>query len=246
MPAHPTSSPEVPPDDITMVKVREALREGGCPVCRVSSASVRRYLWGFLYEQVNDPGVRDALLRSRGFCRHHAWMLTQFYDTLGVSIVYHHLVQELARDLRAVAEGVRRLRGSGPVPRLPSPTQPCPACRVARQAEHNALEAVVQRLDDEQVRARLGTDAPLCLPHLRAAWDLAPDARARQLLAALQVAALEVLGRQLEEFIRKQDYRFRHEGLSAGEGTAWTRAIEVLVGRDPLDDRRRAGSRGSG
>ncbi len=216
-----------------MVKVREALRRGGCPVCRVASASARRYLWGFLYEQVNDPEVRDTLRRSRGFCRHHAWMLTQFYDTLGVSIVHHHLVRDLAQDLRAVAGGARGLR-----PRAPARTQPCPACRVVRQSEQNALEALVQRLDDEQVRAGLAGDAPLCLPHLLAAWDRVPDAAALRRLAALQVSALEALGRQLEEFIRKQDYRFRHEGVSAQEGTAWLRALEVLAGSDPLEDRR--------
>jgi hypothetical protein len=228
-----------------MVKVREALRQGGCPVCRVASASSRRYLWGFLYEQVNDPEVRTALLRSRGFCRHHAWMLTQFHDALGVAIVYSHLVRDLARDLAALTPQARPRRRAGlrpPAPDLPRPV--CPACGVVRQAEEHALVALVRRLDDEQVRAALATDAPLCLPHLLAAWDVAPDARALRRLAALQGEALQTLVRQLEEFIRKQDYRFRHEGVSPQEGTAWLRAIEVLVGRDPLEDRRRSPSGG--
>lgn len=93
----------VPPDDITMVKVRDVLQRGGCPVCRVATQSARRYLDGFLYEQVNDPEVRAGLVKSRGFCSHHAWMLTQFHDTLGVAIVYRHLVQGLVHDYHAIA-----------------------------------------------------------------------------------------------------------------------------------------------
>ncbi len=242
------SKRSVPPDDITMVGAREALRRGGCPVCRVGSESARRYLRGFLHEQVNDPGVREELLKSRGFCSHHAWMLTQFHDALGVAIVYRHLAQELARDCTAVAEH-GRLRNVGrrspglgaSVRALLRPSRSCPACLVVHQAEETALTALLARLEDDQLRAALSGESALCLPHLIQAAGLAQDGGQVRRLASMQAAMLEILRGHLDEFIRKHDYRFRDEGVTQKEGVAWTRAIEALVGRDPFEDRRTAG-----
>ncbi len=54
---------------------------------------------------------------------------------------------------------------------------------------------------------------------------------------------IETLRGRLDELIRKHDHRFRDEGVKPEEGVAWMRAIEALVGRDPLEDRLRALSR---
>jgi len=43
-------------------KLEEALREDreGCAVCRLVDRTGRRYIEGLLYEDVNDPGVREG------------------------------------------------------------------------------------------------------------------------------------------------------------------------------------------
>jgi len=241
----------VPSDDITMVKVREALKQGGCPICRIVTQSARRYLDGFLYEQVNDPEVRAELVKSRGFCTHHAWMLIQFHDTLGVAIVYRHLVQELARDYHAIAQDAvvhkTARRGAGFGARVRAdlrPSRPCPACQIVHRAEEYALTALLQRLEDGEVEAALRGESFFCLPHFVKAAELAQDGQQVRRLAGMQEAMLETMRGHLDELIRKHDYRFRDEGVTSDESVAWMRAIEALVGRDPLEDRLRVLSRG--
>ncbi len=112
------------------------------------------------------------------------------------------------------------------------------------RAEEYALTALLARLEDEEVQAALAGESFLCLPHVVKAVELAEDGQQIRRLAATQVAMLETLRGRLDELIRKHDYRFRDEGVKPEEGVSWMRAIEALVGRDPLDDRLRALLRG--
>jgi len=100
--------------------------------------------------------------------------------------------------------------------------------------EDSALDALVRRLDLAEVRDRLSGASALCLRHFLAALGQADDAAARRLVDA-QLAAIAEVGRHLDEFIRKHDYRFSAEGITAGEARAWRRAVELLVGSDPLE-----------
>ena len=62
-----------PSRHMTYHDLREALAEPGCAFCRLVARAVDRYLRALLYESVNDPGLREKLRASRGFCRGHAW-----------------------------------------------------------------------------------------------------------------------------------------------------------------------------
>ena len=63
------------PRDITGAILERACEQEGCPLCRLARAQERRWLWMLLWENVNDPGVRDRIAVSWGFCRRHAWEL---------------------------------------------------------------------------------------------------------------------------------------------------------------------------
>src|SRR5712691_3699582 len=85
-------------------------------------------------------------------------MLTQFHDTLRVSIVYQHLVQELIRGYTSIAQdaGLRRVsrRGDNIGVRVRAAlrtSRRCPACQIV-QAEERTLAALLVRLDDKEVR----------------------------------------------------------------------------------------------
>lgn len=232
-----------PGPDIVFAKVQEVLARGGCPICHIGTDSARRFLWGFLYERVNDPGSREEVLASRGFCARHAWALGQFHDTLGIAIVYRHLLQDLRKDVGGVGRGpkARRVRRAGrSTTRTRTPLAPageCPACRTVRHTEDSALHAVVMRLDLREVRERLNGPSALCLPHFLAGLSLADDAGTRRLID-FQLTALTAVIHDLDELIRKHDYRFSAERLTEDEAQAWSRAIELLAGRDPLELRR--------
>jgi hypothetical protein len=73
----------------------------------------------------------------------------------------------------------------------------------------------------------------LCFPHL--ARGLAQARSEQQATRLLEIfgQGTEELRRDLREFIRKQDYRFQHEGLTTAEASAWKRAVYRMVGEPP-------------
>jgi DNA-binding transcriptional MerR regulator len=89
------------------------------------------------------------------------------------------------------------------------------------------LKALAQ--DDERMQAALRSSAGLCLPHLRRALALARDPAAFERLLAITQEKMAELAGELDEFIRKNDYRFSQEGFGA-EGDSWRRAIAWMVG----------------
>jgi hypothetical protein len=225
----PRSRPPAP--DLVFIKLQDALAAAGCPVCRVVRQAEQRYLWGYLYEQVNDPHSREEFIAARGFCADHARALLAFHDVLGVAILYRHLVGELTAALeRAAAAVARTPRGAAPrVAAALAPVAVCPACRHVRLHEDSLLHALVVRLELPDVWDRLCGPAALCLRHFLAALRAA-DRAAQARLVQAELAALRGLARDLDELIRKFDYRFRQEPVTPDEAASWTRAIELCAG----------------
>jgi len=95
------------------VDLKLAFREPGCPVCRLRNESEARYIFSLLYEYVNDPGVREHLLRSLGFCHLHAWEMQAteqelWGSGLGSSIIYEHLLSQALAGLQAYLIQINR------------------------------------------------------------------------------------------------------------------------------------------
>jgi hypothetical protein len=216
-------------------EVREACAQAGCPLCRLATEAVDRYLDAILYEDVNDPEMRAKLSASQGYCHTHAWRLTaQGGSALGIAIVYQDLVRQAARRLagaRLEPGGLLRRAGTGAAVRALTPEARCPACAHRDEMERLSLTTLVEALAqrDKAMQAALEGSAGLCLPHLRRALEVTQDEAGFAFLRGLMEAKLKALAAELDEFIRKNDYRFSHEGFGA-EGDSWQRAIGVVVG----------------
>lgn len=226
--------------DLVFARVREALASGGCPVCRLVTHAVQRFLDNFLYERVNDPEIREELRASWGFCPHHAWALpAQRNPVLGVAIVYRDLVGTLRERLDDVLRSrTRRRRATEAAVHLAlRPAAPCPACLHRQRMEEVYVASLLEHSADPEVRQALAGPAPLCLPHLIVAASVARSAEQLTRLLEDQRQALARLEADLSELVRKHDYRFRREGLTPDQGVSWTRALEVLSGRDPNEVR---------
>jgi hypothetical protein len=224
-------------------RVLDALGEDGCPLCRLRREAVHRYLDSLLYESVNDVGLRQTLLRSRGFCAEHAWALVRLGDSLGTAIIYQDQVAEAIRDVQQAARAVSALRrrglwrADGPRDGTPAavlrgrrtPAAPCPACQVADEATARYLSSLVAHLDDPEVRRAIERSAFLCLPHLTGALEAARTPDEARAMLEITEAKLTDLRAELAELIRKRDYRFAHEPHGE-EQTSWLRAVGHLVG----------------
>jgi hypothetical protein len=227
-------------------ELREALAEDGCPVCRLARRTVERFLDYLIYENVNNPGVREDIRQARGFCNLHAWQLRDVRGALGMAIIHRDVLETLMRQVEAAEyrqnswqRGLNRVRttlGSGPaceattdlVADLTS-QQACPACRVRDSTETMCVHTLLEYMDDAELGPALRRSAGLCLPHFRLALQQVPDEATFKTLVEIQLDAWKRLRDELSELIRKQDYRFRNEGLGA-EGDSWIRAIAQISG----------------
>ncbi len=228
--------------------VLEACTQPGCPFCRLCEKSVNSYLDALLYEQVNDPDTRGMLHQSLGFCNEHAWRLPEINTgvSLGIAIIYNDLISRVSEKLQhvrymrpngfslrqaqelldrgkpseATEEAVRRLQ----------PQAECPTCAHRNTMETISLEAMLEALPhDEQMQTALKASTGLCLPHLRRALELTRDEAAFNILLRIVQEKLAGLRADLNEFVRKNDYRFNKEGFGK-EGDSWRRAIGIMVG----------------
>jgi hypothetical protein len=102
-----------------------------------------------------------------------------------------------------------------------APPLDCPACAVEEVAEGRYL-AALERLDRRHLQTALRRGPGfLCIRHLQRLHD----GPARELLRE----RLHALLAELEEFRRKQDYRFADEAPGS-ERDSWLRAVRALGG----------------
>ena len=210
-------------------RVLEALQgTKGCALCALEDAAVSRYLEGILYEKVNDPSIRDDLRRSAGFCARHAHRLAAFGDGLGTAILYQDRIRVIlaALDSEDAAPARRARRRQPPTA---SRRGSCPACRFAEQTRARNIRTLLEGLDDADMMQALRGSHGLCYPHLRASVEGA-DERQRARLIEIHRPKLAALLHLLEEYQRKQDYRFAAEA-DAEERDSWLRAVEAASGR---------------
>lgn len=226
----------------TYYEVLERLEQPGCPVCTLAERSVHHYLESLSYEQVNDPGIRASLRKAGGFCRRHAWQFLRMGGAvLGAAIIYADILRTVKRELPSWAEGSSRssdatgllgsLFGATPAPRRTRPAR-CPACSAEAESEARYLEVIVDHISEPVFRERYERADGLCLPHLREALSRADSATAAVLRVSTELK-LDALLRDLDEFIRKHDYRFRHEGWKGREAESPARAVRLVAG-EPL------------
>jgi hypothetical protein len=219
------------PRDSTSFEVREALDQGGCPVCRLALRSVGRWLASVAYEQVNDIQLRDRLRAARGFCNVHAhrW-LREVGSVLGTAIVYQDLLTAALRELDG--ESVQRGQRWRSILGQSADVEGCPACAAQTEAEERYLAALLATVAAEP--DVLGDSEGLCVKHTRAAQRRGgPGAEP---IIKLTRSAVEQLLAELSEVIRKEDYRFRHEPRTDAERTATARAVARAASTEGLVD----------
>jgi hypothetical protein len=202
--------------------------ESACAVCCLVRRSVARSLRAFFAEFVNDPQAREKLRRARGFCAEHTALLATLGDALAVAILYSDLAR-LTRE-RWQEGFAGKASGGRKGLRLDwrrEATLPCPACQDAQEAEARYGSALAVGLRDERVWKALEAGCGLCVAHVEQVLARALPAHAARLrqLEAGKLAALEA---ELDEIVRKNDYRFRGEAWGA-ERDAWLRALQKIT-----------------
>ncbi|MCS7350902.1 DUF6062 family protein [Thermoflexus sp.] len=250
-----------------LANLQHAMREPGCPICRLQREAEKRYLDNLLWENVNDPATREQWAAGLGFCARHAWQLQRleaqrYGDGLGNALLYEDLLQRVILALEALAQEAvgdppllhQRLarsfkrsflphaNASDPLPGLQG-RQRCRVCRLGEDTAQAYGEWLIEGLGEADVRASYEASDGLCLPHLRMALGRA-RVRAPEVFGWLAGDAARRLQRllgDLREYIRKHDWNYRDETMRPEERQAWIRAVAFFTGEvendDSVDDR---------
>jgi Family of unknown function (DUF6062) len=221
--------------DTLYFELLDALQAGGCALCRLAWKASDSYINALLYEGVIDVPIRDELRNARGLCHRHAWRMTgKRGSVLGTAVIYRDIVNTLAKALQQDATAPRRRRGyREALSRRLAPTTDCPACTLEQDAERRSAKTLLKHLDSAEVAPAYAAAGGLCLPHVQVVLSHASE-EATRTLAKWQEGALSCLRDELDELIRKHDYRFQHEPVNEEEADAWQRAVAALVGeREP-------------
>jgi hypothetical protein len=226
--------------------MRDALAQADCAVCRLKAKAGDQYLDSLLWENVNDPGVREVIRLALGFCHEHAWELARHRASVGVTIIMNDVlgsVLDVMEDARFQAPSVLSLRRTHEAldPKQPAsatadavtqltPQLRCPVCTKVEKMEDIYLRTLIESLlgEDGLLGAFVSSDG-LCLPHFRQALTRVRDKAVFEALVNAQRAIWERLTDQLREIIRKSDYRFQSEPRGEESGAS-LRAIAALSG----------------
>ncbi len=226
-------------------ELRETLITPGCPICALAHKVVQRALESLAYEYANDYQMQARLRTARGFCNEHAWQLAALPGAaLDVAILSRAVLMEMQEILKRHSRGEsapvslwQRLRTgqSGDSAALASALEaqgPCPLCETRTEAETQYLGLLLEHLDEPEMQAALEQSGGLCWPHLRQALHLPQTPHVATLLS-IQERCTARLIEELNELIRKYDYRFTHEEPGAERGS-WLRANALISGSKGL------------
>lgn len=233
--------------NLMRLELIEALQQPGCALCQLAQQKNPRYVETLLDNAVIDVDQRDAWRAVKGFCSWHAWMAVDTPQSASsLALLYedvlHHEIRHLAA-LANTAPSAWRWRpghcGRRLVKRVQRwlyawrQAQPCPACRLWQEQERLYMTVILQEWQEPTLTAAFAQSNGVCLPHL--ARLMAHGATHRHLSACLQAQQdrLQALQADLQEFIRKQDYRFAHESYGP-EADSWQRVVAVFVGMRSL------------
>lgn len=197
----------------------EQLRQPACPICEQVAKSLQSFLDTYLYEGVNDDANWNRLSAAGGWCARHAGQLEGFSDGLAVALFYGH---EIRKRLKALGDK----KEAGWFSKKAA-ASPCPACVYQAEVEAGQAHLLSRALGEPEFEAALAAHPGLCLPHVEAVLRQLKG-EAAQKFKATASAKVEALCLELDEIVKKSDYRNREK--MGAEGDAWKRALRRVYG----------------
>jgi len=222
---------DLPAHNLADVRLADLFEGTGCPVCASRTRAIDRFLESWLWEGVNDVGIRRELDASRGLCPIHVGELVasdrrHSGSMLGSAI----LLDAMLRVRRAEIEGVGRARGArarGRALAVAARAPDCLVCRVGHEAEAAAVDSIVRHVDDADW-AEAAAQASFCLTHLGALMRSAGGGPAWRAVEGQQLERIATSHRTIGAFIAHSAYDTRH--LRTPEEVASLRNVARLLG----------------
>jgi len=240
------------PHWFTEMSLADSLRIGECLICSNLVHVERRSIHSFLWEGMMSPHVRGKFLEGRGFCARHFWIAKRIEEEcwpaggIGVAILCENLVAKAVSELPAETD-LNRSEPPSPFRRkkdvhLPAPGSGCMFCLDWGEREESLI-ATLEYLKNKPVWSEKLEQSPLCVHHSLLALHRWNGSENKQHVLSALAARLRDLQADLNEFIRKHDWNYRHEPLGR-ERDAVNRAIQGLSGLERQFPLQRTGVEG--
>jgi Family of unknown function (DUF6062) len=211
-----------------------------CHLCHVVHAAERKGIHSFLYEGMMFPSVRQKFLDGGGFCLRHFWMAKEIEDEtcatggIGMAILCEDLVRLADAGLAdaSTAEPNSRptlLRRSEA--RTFVPGHDCIFCQDNQEKEKFLAEVMEELVEEQDLRKPLVRNG-VCIRYGQLVLQISKDQGKRVEFFEQLKSRVSELSADLREFIRKRDYRYRHEPAGS-EHDSVLRAISSFVGPNP-------------
>lgn len=215
--------------NISHMHVLDAVEKSkNCPLCELDNASVQKHITDMFYESVNDRGLRKKLKDQKGFCAFHGELILKHGDALGIAILHIDQIQLLLDYLDnagSIFSKIKKTDHTGWTDH-----SGCVICEVRRAAEKRHIENFIDLIDDETMKNYLEKFPGFCAKHLFKVLDKLKKPEHVKYLSRLHAEKYKSLLADLNEFCRKNDYRFRHEP-SGNEADSWQKAVHVVSGK---------------
>ncbi|MBI9048572.1 MAG: hypothetical protein JEZ00_04080 [Anaerolineaceae bacterium] len=237
---------------LSIVKLAEAMEKPGCMICRMEHEAAIHALTSLLWESTTDYQSRQMINNALGFCPQHlrtfvAIELSKSGPTLGTNLIYESLSKNIATDLHNIQrkEQVnRKLRGLlaklnihlrySETPNVLKSKEPCPACETVNITGENTFSTLCEVItkNDEKMVATYEKSDGICLNHLRIGLTkyMVEFPEASEFLIQDTVQRLSDNRENMLEFVRKHNWKYKHEELIEEEKVAWIKTMTFFSG----------------
>lgn len=228
--------------------LQAACEQEGCPVCHVLLAYMQQAMDSWQYEGFTDVAHRHDVINARGFCPLHTWQLAQRNNAFQLGIIYRDILSDVLPALQKERDNARSGNKAGAgtpslIAWLKGQEQPakadyaqpdfaaCYFCALRARMEHRLIETLIEQLRFEEMRVLLSHATGLCLLHFAQAYAqaVARHEEALHFLLDCQYACMQRVSDDIEELVRKHDYRASNE-VPGDEMVSWRRAAELCAG----------------
>jgi hypothetical protein len=240
---------------LSIVHLQEVMKKPGCPICRLEHESAVQSIDSFLWENVNNAGVRAEINDAYGFCGYHTRMLvatelSQSGHVLGVNKIYETLLKKTSGEIKTLhpkrigltsIQGVLDKfgfhKGEKCERTVLAPQGDCPICVLAEGSGDNAMGTLLEELNggDEEFRKAYQRSYGVCIKHFRKGL-----CRYAQRYPMASGFLIDDASQRLDEerdlvlqYIQKQNWANKEEKLTDEERTAWLRALTFFIGLPP-------------
>lgn len=201
----------------------DIMKDNCCPVCELIHKRTVQAMDGFLYENVNDTGLRRDINSAKGFCPYHSNMLLSMGDPLSHAIVYSDLIKSAINDVTKDNFSAYDNHSD------------CPYCKNARKLEKTYCTVFIEGCRNNDFFEKYKSSAVLCMSHLQTIKKLCESKHILKEYEKIRDATTEhynAILLNLAEIRRKNDYRFTSEGFTQDEKSAWRRAVGIISSQD--------------